>query len=74
MVSLPNIINGEIIVPEIIQKDVKADNISYNIEKLLYDSKYREENIQKLKNVKHLLSDKVSSQEAANEILKALQN
>lgn len=74
MVSLPNIINGEIIVPEIIQKDVKADNISYNIEKLLYDSKYREENIQKLKNVKLLLSDKVSSQEAANEILKALQN
>ena len=74
MVSLPNIISGEIIVPEIIQKNVNADNISYNIEKLLYDTKYRNENINKLKNVKHLLSDKISSKEAANEILKALQN
>ena len=74
MVSLPNIISGEIIVPEIIQKNVNADNISYNIEKLLYDTKYRNENINKLKNLKHLLSDKISSKEAANEILKALQN
>lgn len=74
MVSLPNIISNEIIVPEILQGAVNKENISYNIEKLLYDSKYREENIQKLKNVKHLLSDKISSKEAADEILKTLQN
>lgn len=33
MVSLPNIISGKLIVPEIIQGNVNADNISYNIEK-----------------------------------------
>lgn len=73
MVSLPNIISGEIIVPEIIQGAVTPDNISYNIEKLLYDKNYREEKIEKLKQVKHLLSDKVSSKEAAAEILQTLQ-
>lgn len=74
MVSLPNIISGEMIVPEIIQGAVNKDNISYNIEKLLYDTEYRDDKIQRLKKVKNLLSDKISSQEAANEILTALQN
>lgn len=74
MVSLPNIISGEIIVPEIIQGAVNKDNISYNIEKLLYDTAYREDKINRLNKVKNLLSDKISSKEAANEILQALQN
>lgn len=74
MVSLPNIVSGEKIVPEIIENQVTVDNITYNIEKILYDRDYRENNIKKLKQVKHLLSDKISSKEAANEILKALQS
>lgn len=74
MVSLPNIVSGEEIVPEIIENQVTVDNITYNIEKILYDRDYRENNIKKLKLVKHLLSDKISSKEAANEILKALQS
>lgn len=74
MVSLPNIISDEIIVPEIIQGAVNPDNITYNIEKLLYDKNYREEKIRKLEQVKHLLSDKISSKEAAAEILQTLQN
>lgn len=73
MVSLPNIISGEVIVPEIIQHSVNTENIAYNIEKLLYDTEYREDNIKKLKNVKSLLSDKISSKEAADEIIKTLQ-
>ena len=72
MVSLPNIICGKIIVPEILQGDVTVRNISYNIEKLLYDNAYRTENIAGLQGVKELLSDKVSSIEAAEEIAKAL--
>lgn len=74
MVSLPNIVSGEKIVPEIIENQVTVDNITYSIEKFLYDRDYRENNIKKLKQVKHLLSDKTSSKEAANEILKALQS
>lgn len=69
-VSLPNIITNKDIVPELLQNNAKADLIAYNIEKLIYDSEYREENIKDLSKVKELLSDKTSSQEVAQEILK----
>lgn len=72
MVSLPNIICGKIIVPEILQGDVNVRTISYNIEKLLFDTAFREENIRQLCGVKELLSDKVSSKEAADEIAREL--
>ena len=72
MVSLPNIISGKIIVPEIIQKDVNVQNITYEIEKILYDNNYRQNYINELKQVSSLLSDKVSSTEAALEITREL--
>ncbi len=71
-VSLPNIIANKDIVPEIIQGDVSVDNISYEIEKILYDDIYRKSYIENLSNVKSLLSDKNSSFEVAEEIVKAL--
>ena len=71
-VSLPNIIADKLIVPEIIQGNVNADKISYEIEKLLYDSEYRENNIKELGEVKALLSDKVSSKEVAKEVISYL--
>lgn len=71
-VSLPNIIADKSIVPEILQSKVTVSNISYQIEKLLYDKNYRENNIEQLGKVKALLSDKVSSQEAAKVIADAL--
>ena len=71
-VSLPNIIADKSIVPEILQGDVNVQKISYEIEKLLYNRDYRENNIQELGGVKSLLSDKVSSLEAANVISDAL--
>ena len=74
MVSLPNIIAGKIIVPEIIQGRVTVNNISYEIEKILYEDDYRKNYIDELSKVKSLLSDKVSSEEAAIEIEKALTN
>lgn len=67
-VSLPNIIANKSIVPEIIQGNLNVHNISYEIEKFLYDSGYREQNIKAMKEVKNLLSEKVSSKEAALEI------
>lgn len=73
-VSLPNIIADKLIVPEIIQGDVNVSKISYEIERLLYDSAYRAKNIEELGEVKTLLSDKISSKEAANVIANALDN
>lgn len=67
-VSLPNIIMNENIVPELIQSKARPDLIAYNIEKFLYDTEYREENIQELNKVKELLSDKNSAFEAAQVI------
>lgn len=67
-VSLPNIIADKYIVPEILQGDVNVSKISYEIEKLLFDCEYRKKNILALGDVKALLSDKVSSREAANVI------
>ncbi len=64
-VSLPNIIADRMIVPEIIQKDVSVQNISYQVEKILYNNSYREDFIRQLGEVKELLSDKISSKEAA---------
>lgn len=71
-VSLPNIIADKSIVPEIIQGDVSVRKISYEIEKLLFDEKYRANNIKELGDVKALLSDKISSKEVAKVIAQAL--
>ncbi len=71
-VSLPNIIANKLIVPEILQSKVSVHNIVYETEKLLYDIPYRTENIKQLGEVKSLLSQKVSSQEAANVIAETL--
>ncbi len=72
MVSLPNIISNKIIVPEIIQAKVRPEIISYEIEKILFDEKYREDYINSLEKIKTLLSDKISSKEAAQEVTKEL--
>ena len=67
-VSLPNIIADRMIVPEIIQVNVSVQNISYQIEKILYNDSYRNDFIKQLGDVKELLSDKNSSREAAKVI------
>ena len=71
-VSLPNIVTGEDIVPELIQTKFTIDNICYEIEKMLYDTKYRNEIITKLGHVKEKLSDKYSAEEVVECILEEL--
>ncbi|MCQ2754356.1 MAG: lipid-A-disaccharide synthase [bacterium] len=71
-VSLPNIITGKNIVPELIQAKFTIDNITYETERLLYDKPYREQTINALGEVKTLLSDKYSANEAANAIITML--
>lgn len=68
-VSLPNIILNQDVVPELIQGKAKSDIIAYNIEKLLYDNDVKEKQINSLKQVKNLLSEKYSAREAAQEII-----
>ncbi len=67
-VSLPNIILGKLVVPELLQYGANVQSITYEIEKFLYDSKHREENIQQLGEVRSLLSDKNSAVEVAKTI------
>lgn len=69
LVSLPNIILNKKIVPEILEFQATKKNIVSNIEKILYDEKYRQEYISQLGEVKSKLSDKYSAQEVANVIL-----
>jgi len=71
-VSLPNIITGENIVPELVQCKFNSENICYETEKLLYDKDYRADFIKKIGGVKELLTDKYSAQEAANAVYELL--
>lgn len=73
MVSLPNIISGKLIVPELIENGLTKSAVVYSVEKLLYDKQAREEQINGLSGVKKLLSDKVSSVEVANVITEELE-
>lgn len=71
-VCLANIIADKDIVPELIQNNAKPDLIAYNIEKLLYNEDDRENQINELGTIRKLLSDKISSKEAAIQIKNAL--
>ena len=71
-VSLPNIVTGEDIVPELIQTKFTKDNICYEIERLLYDKEYRNKNIENLGHVRAKLSDKFSAKEVADCIINEL--
>ena len=67
-VSLPNIIMDKTIVPKILQGKANVNNITREIEKILYDEEYRQNYISQLGEVKSKLSDKYSAQEAAKVI------
>lgn len=71
-VSLPNIISDKLIVPELLMKDVNVNKISYEIERILYNKDYRDKYVYELAEVKNLLSDKVSSVEAAKVLCESL--
>lgn len=71
-VSLPNIVSGKDIVPELVQHKFKIDNIVYETERNLFDKQHRELFINELGKVKELLSEKYSAQEVANCVLSVL--
>ncbi len=66
MVSLPNIILNKEVVPELIQMKAKPGIVSSNIEKILYDEKFRAEMKKSLRNVKQKLSGENTAKKVAN--------
>ena len=66
MVSLPNIILNKEVVPELIQMKAKPGIVSSNIEKILYDEKFRTEMKNSLRNVKQKLSGENTAKKVAN--------
>ena len=66
--SLQNIIADKDFVPELIQDNATALNITYEIEELLYNQAKREQNIKDLAQVKDMLSNKNSALEVAKVI------
>lgn len=68
-VSLPNIILDKEIVPELIQIKAKPQIIAENIEKILYDAKYRVNMVNNLQIVKNKLNGTNPSKKVANIIL-----
>ncbi|MGM9994597.1 MAG: lipid-A-disaccharide synthase [Candidatus Avigastranaerophilus sp.] len=66
MVSLPNIILNKEVVPELIQMKAKPGIVSSNIEKILYDEKFRVEMKNSLRNVKQKLSGENTAKKVAN--------
>lgn len=68
-VSLPNIITNSDIIPELIQHKAKPEIIANHISELLTDDEKYKQMKEKLRNVKHFLTDKKSYKEAAKIIL-----
>lgn len=64
-VSLPNIILGKTVVPELIQHKFNIENIVYETERNLFNKEYRENYIKQLGDVKSCLSEKYSAKEVA---------
>ena len=71
-VSLPNIISGREIFPELIQDMAKPEIIADNIMKIIENESYRENMINELRNVKSFLTNKNSAEETAKIILSEL--
>ncbi|MEN8209506.1 MAG: lipid-A-disaccharide synthase [Candidatus Fermentibacteria bacterium] len=68
-IGMANIVTGREIAPELIQKDVCAENIVSHIIPLLHDTETRTESLDRMKLVREALGDKGSSARAAGYIL-----
>ena len=68
-VSLPNIIMGKRIVPEFIQEECNAKNLSKIIKKTIDNKKYRDESLKNLSIMKKKLEQKKAPSEMGAEII-----
>ena len=73
-ISLVNLIMGKMIVKELIQDDLTTQNLVSELDKLLYDSTYRNEMKVNYKILKEKLGGAGASERAAKEIWEFLEN
>lgn len=71
-ISLVNLIAGEIVIPELIQKNVTSKRICHHIEQILYSKQYRDEMVKNINKVKMKLGSPGASRRAAEEFLSFL--
>lgn len=71
-ISLANIVAGEKIVKELIQKDCNADRIYMEIKYIIKNENQRNELVEKLRNIKNSLGKIGASERAANLILREI--
>jgi lipid-A-disaccharide synthase len=70
--SIVNILAGKRIIPELIQKDFTAENVSNEANRILDSDEARAEMIEHFKKIKEILGEKAASQNAALELQKLL--
>jgi len=70
--SIVNILAGERIIPELIQRDFTAQNIFEEAKKIIDSEEQRSEMIGQFRNIKRLLGDKTAPQNAAQELEKMI--
>jgi lipid-A-disaccharide synthase len=70
--SIVNILAGERIIPELIQRDFTAQNIFEETKKIIDSEEQRSEMIAQFKKIKKLLGEKSASQSAAQELEKLM--
>lgn len=68
--SIVNILAGERVIPELIQKNFTAENILKETKKILGSEKVRSEMRMHYEGISHLLGEKVASENAARELEK----
>jgi len=71
-ISLVNLIAGEIVIPELIQKNATSERIFHLIEKILYSKQYKDKMVKKIIKVKMKLGSPGASRRAAKEFLSFL--
>lgn len=73
-IGLPNLIADRLIVKELIQEEMTAENILNEITRVLNDAKIKADFIRNLSEIKHILGDRSASENCANEISELLKN
>jgi len=72
--SIVNILSGEKIIPELIQRHFSPENIFQETKKILYSEVVRSEMITHFKRIKDILGEEIASQNAAKELKRLISN
>lgn len=70
--SIVNILAGERVIPELIQKKFTAENLLKETKKILDSEKVRSEMREHYRKISHLLGEKIASENAARELEKMI--